>query len=224
MSRIESIRANYHQVVSTVPPNRTLVVVSKNFPNEDITIVYEEGQRIFGESYAQELVQKAALLPKDIQWHFIGGLQANKIPILLKCPSLTTIQTVDSIAKAEIIEKLCVKIGRQVDVFLQVNASNEEKKHGLHPNLVEPAALHILSNMKRCLLKGLMVIGSKMELLKEGKNPEFELMNGLREDIERSSGVHLLLSMGMSHDYLQAISQDSDVVRVGTSIFGSRSA
>lgn len=224
MNRSLWLQTNYRSVRQKVPDNVELVVVSKNFPHSDIQSIHEIGHRVFGENYAQELLEKAAQLPKDIQWHFIGGLQSNKIPMLLKCLSVSTIQTVDSVEKAEIIEKHCVKVSRQIDIYLQVNASREPGKHGLHPSVVEPAALHILNNMKRCRLVGLMMIGSTRESLKTNgeENEEFALMKNLRADLERASGKRLLLSMGMSQDYEQAIKQDSNLVRVGTCIFGSR--
>lgn len=224
VDRVSFISENYRRVCELMihQPAR-LLVVSKNFSVEDILVVYGQGHREFAENYVQELLEKAKALPLDINWHFIGGLQSNKIALLLKCPSLSTIQTVDSIAKAEIIEKHCVKLGRQVSIFLQVNASKEPNKHGLHPSLVEDAAIHVQSNMKRCLLKGLMMIGS-LEASKQldGDNPEFELMVRLRDDIEKSTGARLELSMGMSHDYMQAIKYGSSMVRLGASIFGNR--
>jgi pyridoxal phosphate enzyme (YggS family) len=223
MDRSLWIQENYRQAKLSIPDHVELVVVSKNFPISDVRMVYSCGNRVFGENYAQELLEKAAALPQDIKWHFIGGLQSNKINMLLKCINVTTLQTVDSVEKAELIEKYCNRIGRQVDIYLQVNASGEPGKHGLHPSVVEPAALHILSNLKRCLLVGLMMIGSMKESSRaEGENREFVLMKSIRDDIERSSGVKLKLSMGMSQDYKKAVDQGSDLIRVGSAIFGSR--
>ena len=221
-NRQQWLVSRFNSVIAGIPEHVKLVAVSKHFPVQDIKVIYEQGQRQFGENYAQELIEKAAHLPPDIEWHFIGGLQSNKIAMLLKCPSLHTIQTVDSISKAEEIEKQCAKIGRQVNIFIQVNASLEKGKHGLHPSLVEGACLHILSNMKRCVLVGLMMIGSVKQSLSENENYEFVLMKNLQKDIELSSGKRLMLSMGMTMDYEKAIEQGSDLVRIGSAIFGSR--
>lgn len=225
MDRKDWLQANYRQALSAIPDSVQLCVVSKNFPVTDIHAVYSIGHRLFAENYAKELLSKASLLPADIQWHFIGALQTKKIAKLLQLPNMACIQTVDSVAKAEEIERQCVRIGRTADIYLQVNSAREPGKHGLHPSVIEPAALHILANMHRCRLRGLMTIGSFRQSCQPAgvQNSDFAIMQQLQGDLLRAAGVQLRLSMGMSTDYRQAIIQGATLVRLGSIVFGARS-
>ncbi|RPD60151.1 hypothetical protein L226DRAFT_67392 [Lentinus tigrinus ALCF2SS1-7] len=228
----------------------TLVAVSKYKPASDILACYDEGQLDFGENYVQELVEKAAQLPQDIRWHFIGTFQSNKAKILASIPNLYALQTLHSAKGATALNKVLSADRPALNVFLQVNTSGEESKSGVHP-LVRDApesevdsaelvqiAKHILTECPHLRLQGLMTIGSLSESLsKEKENEDFRRLVATREVLEatlaragfpKDSGKwgdesgRLLLSMGMSSDFEAALAAGSDIVRVGTGIFGSR--
>ncbi|KAH8926711.1 hypothetical protein BT69DRAFT_1311737 [Atractiella rhizophila] len=218
-----------------------LLAVSKRKPAEDILAMYEEsseggGQRDFGENYVQELEDKAKRLPSDIRWHFIGGLQSNKCKTLAAIPSLHTVQSVDCVKKADILSASQVN---KLNVFLQVNTSGEDQKSGLpavgNPVVDEAPELlnlaeHILKSCPALSLNGLMTIGS-WEASHDGKeNVDFTRLIETRDWLEeklKSQGMELPLgrlelSMGMSADFAEAVARGSDVVRVGTKLFGER--
>ncbi|EGO24343.1 hypothetical protein SERLADRAFT_337532, partial [Serpula lacrymans var. lacrymans S7.9] len=226
----------------------TLLAVSKYKPASDVLACYEHGQRDFGENYVQELVEKAEQLPVDIRWHFIGTLQSNKSKILASIPNIYAIQTVTSARAATALNKaLPIERTSPLNVLLQVNTSGEDVKSGLPP-LVESSpsdselvqlARHIITTCPRLRLQGLMTIGSLTESLasSEKANEDFETLKGTRDELHRQLELDenlqkgggewgedgkLLLSMGMSSDFESALKAGSDIVRVGTSIFGAR--
>lgn len=203
-----------------------LVAVSKYKPAEDIRTLYDLGHRHFGENYVQELQEKAKQLPDDIRWHFIGHLQSGKAKIVREIPNLTVVETLDSDSKAT---KLNNQRGEELpalDVYIQVNTSGESQKSGvLGIEAVQKLAQHVISNCKHLHLVGLMTIGSFDQSTTEGENKDFSVLNEYRSKLENYLGWptgSLGLSMGMSHDYLQAIGQGSTNVRVGSNIFGAR--
>jgi len=225
----------------------TLVAVSKYKPASDILACYELGQRDFGENYVQELVEKAAELPTDIRWHFIGALQSNKAKILAAIPNIYSIQTVSSIKAATALQKAVAPTRpTPLNVLLQVNTSREDSKSGLDPltssSSVPTAeltllALHVLQECPNLHLQGLMTIGALTESLSSGHpNRDFERLKETRDLLQNALeaagyaqaggkwGVEgrLVLSMGMSSDFKAAIAAGSDIVRVGTGIFGAR--
>ncbi|KIK94458.1 hypothetical protein PAXRUDRAFT_827972 [Paxillus rubicundulus Ve08.2h10] len=230
----------------------TLVAVSKYKPASDILACYERGQRDFGENYVNELVEKAQQLPDDIRWHFIGALQSNKSKTLATplwtpvIPNIYAIQTVTSIKAATALDKsLPPERTTPLNVLLQVNTSGEGAKSGLPPTIsidssseseLVQLAWHIVTNCSRLHLQGLMTIGSLSESLAstEKPNEDFETLKHTRdilhEVLHRDSksggrwGVDgkLVLSMGMSSDFDAALMAGSDIVRVGTGIFGVR--
>ncbi|KAI0331864.1 hypothetical protein GY45DRAFT_549668 [Cubamyces sp. BRFM 1775] len=239
----------------TTPP--VLVAVSKYKPASDILACYDDGQRDFGENYVQELVDKAAQLPQDIRWHFIGTLQSNKAKILASIPNLYAIQTVSSTKGASALNKaLPADRPTPLNVLLQVNTSGEDAKSGVPPLSAgsPPAALtdasavdgselvqlarHVLAECPRLRLQGLMTIGSLAESLAadEKPNEDFARLAATRDALQAAlaragfppeSGKwgedgRLLLSMGMSSDFEAALAAGSDIVRVGTGIFGAR--
>jgi pyridoxal phosphate enzyme (YggS family) len=217
-----NLRAIQEQIRNVTARSVRLVAVSKTKPKEDILAAYEAGQRHFGENYVQELVEKSQQLPKDIQWHFIGSIQSNKIKQLCTIPNLYVIETIDSQKKAIAFNNACSERPSPLQVFIQVNTSGEESKSGVTPKEAVAFAKFLLSECRHLTLAGLMTIGSPSASL-HPVNPDFELLVQLKSQIEQETGVQgLELSMGMSDDFLLAIKQGSTNVRVGSSIFGAR--
>ncbi|KAF8855635.1 hypothetical protein BDZ45DRAFT_715658 [Acephala macrosclerotiorum] len=214
--------------------NVRLVAVSKLKPASDIQALYNEGQRHFGENYAQELMEKAAILPKDIKWHFIGGLQSNKAkPLTSSIPNLFLVSSVDSSKKATQLSKGRSEIANSepLNIHIQINTSGEESKSGVKPGKeASELAKHVLSSCPHLNLAGLMTIGAiaRSQAAKEGEeNEDFRCLveerNRLQEELKHELGDRKLeLSMGMSDDFEAAIGMGSDEVRVGSTIFGER--
>ncbi|KIM33137.1 hypothetical protein M408DRAFT_14013 [Serendipita vermifera MAFF 305830] len=224
----------------------TLVAVSKLKPASDIMGCYQAGHRDFGENYVNELVDKAAALPTDIRWHFIGTLQSNKAKALAGIPNLHVIQTLTSAKTASALDRqLPADRASPLNVMLQVNTSGEASKSGLSPLHVDDGdtsgslevvdlASHVVCSCQRLHLLGVMTIGAYESSTDDTKpNPDFEALRQTRDALqsallerygERKWGVDgkLLMSMGMSSDFEAAIEAGSDIVRVGTSIFGQR--
>lgn len=209
-----------------------LVCVSKLKPASDIKILYDIGYRHFGENYVQELIEKSKILPKDIKWHFIGGLQTNKCKDLAKnIPNLYFVETIDSLKKAkklndlrkQMIDEKLPGFGK-IGVLIQVNTSGESQKSGCEPGNELDELVNFIINDCDCIeFKGLMTIGSYAVSHSDGENKEFSLLYKLRDHLyEKFQLKDLELSMGMSGDYIQAIKQGSTTVRVGSSIFGAR--
>ncbi|KAJ1962175.1 hypothetical protein GGI12_002809 [Dipsacomyces acuminosporus] len=200
-----------------------LVAVSKYKPASDIQIAYESGQRHFGENYVQELADKAGILPPDINWHFIGRLQSNKCKTLAAIPNLWVVETIDGTAKARKMSDAWGSAGhgRPLNVYIQVNTSEEENKGGAEQNEVADVAKEILDSCKNLNLLGLMTIGS-VEGSEQRPNPDFLRLVAIRDSIESQLGVKLELSMGMSGDFEHALELGATNVRVGSRIFGSR--
>ncbi|CAD7700213.1 unnamed protein product [Ostreobium quekettii] len=205
-----------------LPPR--VVAVSKTQPAERIAAAYEAGMRHFGENYVQELIEKAPQLPEDIEWHFIGHLQSNKVNKLLEgVPNLKMIETVDSEKLANKLNKAILSLARPpLNIMVQVNTSGEESKSGLSPEDVVSLARHVHTQCQYLELKGLMTIG----MPDYTSHPEnFLCLLKCREAVCRDLDIpvdDLDLSMGMSGDYEQAIEMGSTNVRVGSAIFGAR--
>ncbi|KAI9142906.1 hypothetical protein BKA69DRAFT_1123676 [Paraphysoderma sedebokerense] len=196
-----------------------LVAVSKTKPSEDIQIAYDLGYRHFGENYVQELVEKAAKLPKDIKWHFIGHLQSNKAKIVASIPNLYVVETVDSIKIADALNKHRTS-ENPLRVFLQVNTSNEETKSGTTPDTLSTLVSHVLTSCPNLRIAGLMTIGEA------GSSDDFVKLVKCKEAVEQEFGAKLSgkleLSMGMSGDFEEAIKYGSSNVRIGSTLFGAR--
>ncbi|PLW11973.1 hypothetical protein PCASD_21427 [Puccinia coronata f. sp. avenae] len=215
-----------------------LVAVSKLKPASDILTLHRETGHIhFGENYVSELQQKAKTLPDDIKWHFIGALQSNKCKILGAIPNLFAVETVDSLHKAELLEKSRSGLASStpvdpLEIYLQVNTSEESTKAGFIVQLDQPlssSALHstakfIKQDCRWLKLAGLMTIGSITQSKSDqGTNKDFQRLVQLRDQLSESlGGPQLGLSMGMSADFALAIKMGSNNVRVGSSIFGER--
>lgn len=201
------------------PSSVRLLAVSKTFPVDSILDAYRAGQRLFGENRAQEIEGKAAILPKDIEWHFIGHLQGNKAAGVVKVADW--IHSVDSIRLLERIDRLAGEQGRSPRILIEVNISGEGSKCGLRPEEAHGVAEATIGK-SHVRLSGLMTMapyGASKEQLAD----VFSGLRGLRDDLECKLGLKLPeLSMGMSGDYVEAIAQGSTIVRVGSAIFGNR--
>lgn len=198
----------------------TLIAVSKTKPVEDILELYKLGQRDFGENYVQELVEKAGRLPGDIRWHFIGHLQTNKVKLI--APFVQLIHGADSLKLLKEINKEAAKAGRVTDCLLQVHIAQEETKFGLNEEelsmIIQEAGNTGMKNIRICGLMGMASFTNDMEAVrKEFKN--------LKEIFDRqrikTPGLKTL-SMGMSSDYRTAIEEGSNMVRIGSLLFGER--
>jgi pyridoxal phosphate enzyme (YggS family) len=198
--------------------NVRLIAVSKTFPVEAIREAFEAGQMVFGESRQQEAEPKIAALPPGLCWHFIGGLQRNKVRKIL--PRFAAIHAVDSLRLAEQIQHVAEELDLRPQVFLQVNAAGEASKGGYEPEMLrrDLAALRALDRLR---IQGLMTIPPESDA--EGSRPWFVRLREFRDRLESESGLPLPeLSMGMSGDYEVAIEEGATWVRVGSAIFGHR--
>ena len=204
----------YTALISELKENITLVAVSKTKPAEDIQALYNLGQRDFGENYVQELVDKQALLPKDIRWHFIGHLQSNKVKYI--APFVHLIHGVDSLNLLKEINKEGAKNNRVIDCLLQVFIAKEETKFGLNEAELKEV-LKEAPNFKNIQLKGLMGMASNSNDLNLVGN-EFSTLHSLFAE----NALFKNLSMGMSGDYRLAIEKGSNMIRIGSMLFGER--
>lgn len=218
------IARNIEEIRKTIPEGVRLVAVSKFHPAEAIMEAYGAGQRIFGESRAQELVAKHKVLPADIEWHFIGPLQTNKVKEIV--PFVSLIHSVDSSRLLLEIEKQAARVDRVVDVLLELRVAREETKHGLDEADSEALLTGgLLDGLTHVRLKGVMGMATNTDDMDEVRlefrqiRERFERMRALLG--ERAAGF-TEISMGMSHDYPLAIDEGSTMIRVGTSIFGER--
>lgn len=206
-----------------------LVAVSKTKPPELIREAYDNGVRHFGENYVQELIEKSRhplLSGLDIQWHFIGHLQSNKTNSLINgVPKLWMIETIDTPKLASAVSTSWSKLSREdkLKVFVQVNSSGEDSKHGCPPEGVLELTRHIMDSCPYLEFCGLMTIGRLSHDYSGGPNPDFELMKGLQSKlVEQLKLDNVELSMGMSGDYEEAIKSGSTNIRIGSNIFGAR--
>lgn len=215
-TRLEKIRA-------TLPQGVSLVAVSKFHPAEAVLEAYAAGQRLFGESRAQELTAKAATLPADIRWHFIGHLQTNKVKPVVAAASL--IESIDSERLLMAVDREAERQGKRMDVLLQVHVAREETKFGFSPEeLLDLIRRRVFENLKAVHICGLMAMASNTDDTDRVRD-DFMKVAALRDEVMRIApdlrGFDIL-SMGMSQDYMTAIECGSNMVRVGTAIFGER--
>ena len=218
------IAENLQQVKSTLKAGVSLVAVSKFHPAEAIKEAYDAGQRVFGESHVQELVAKEEVLPKDIEWHFIGHLQTNKVKYM--APFVSLIHSMDSMKLMKEINKQGQKCGRVIDVLLQIHVAAEETKFGFTPEevveMLNEGEWRTLGNVR---IVGLMAMATNTD--DEARiGREFEsvaqLFDVLKGHFFADQPSFKELSMGMSGDYLIAQTHGSTMVRVGSKIFGER--
>ena len=196
--------------------NITLVAVSKTKPIEDILELYNLGHRDFGENYVRELIEKAERLPKDIRWHFIGHLQSNKVKLIV--PFIYLIHGVDGLKLLKEIDKQAEKNKRVIDCLLQVHIAQEETKFGFDENELLNLEIKQFLNVK---IKGLMGMASLTEDINKIRI-EFKSLKILFEKLKSQNPELAILSMGMSADYTIAIEEGSNMVRIGSLLFGER--
>ena len=208
----------------TNPINVTLIAVSKTKPVEEVQEAYDAGQRLFGENMVQELVEKYEQLPKDIQWHLIGHLQSNKVKYI--APFISMIQSVDSLKLLQEIDKHAEKNNRTIDCLLQIYIADEETKFGLgFDEAIELLRSDELNALKHIRIRGLMGIATNTDNEKQLKEEYYELktfFDGIKQSFFRKDPAFDTLSMGMSADYKIAIEQGSNMIRLGSTIFGKR--
>jgi len=201
-----------------------LVAVSKTKPIEVIQEAYDAGQRVFGENQVQELMEKQAILPKDIQWHLIGHLQSNKVKYI--APFISLIHSVDSLKLLVEINKQALKNNRVIDCLLQIHIADEETKFGLAYDevieLLRSETFATLQNIRIIGLMGMATNTDKEKLIKEEFYELKTLFNGIKASFFRKADYFKELSMGMSSDYKIAIEQGSTMIRLGSTIFGAR--
>ena len=218
------VAGKLREVKSNIPEGVTLVAVSKFHPNEYIEAAYAEGQRVFGESHEQELSKKYDTLPKDIQWHFIGHLQTNKVKYI--APYISMVDAVDSLKLLKEINKQTAKHDRVIDVLLELHIAQEATKYGLTIDacrqLLDDGEWRNLNNVRIC---GLMMMASNTDDENRIRS-EFiqaaDFFDEVKAKYFADSAAFCQRSWGMSHDYKIAVECRSTMVRVGTTIFGPR--
>jgi PLP dependent protein len=215
-----SIQSNIQNIKSSLPPHVTLVAVSKTKPVADIMQAYDAGQRIFGENKIQEMAAKYAEMPKDIAWHMIGHVQSNKVKYM--APFVSLVHGVDGLKLLQEIDKQAKKHNRIIDCLLQMHIASEETKFGMDENelknLLESETYKNLQNIK---VKGLMGMATFTDNEQQIKN-EFQYLKTVFDKYALQNPDFNILSMGMSGDYQLAIACGSNMVRIGSSIFGGR--
>jgi pyridoxal phosphate enzyme (YggS family) len=218
------IKGHLNEVLSRLPQGVRLVAISKFHPNEYIESAYAEGQRVFGESHEQELRQKHESLPKDIEWHFIGHLQTNKVKFI--APYVTMIEAVDSLKLLREIEKQAARCGRVIDVLLELHIAEESTKYGLRLDdcrqLLADGEWRQLEHVRIC---GLMMMASNTDDEAQIRR-EFltaaDFFDEVKTQYFADAPWFCERSWGMSDDYLIAVECRSTMVRIGTMIFGPR--
>jgi len=214
------IKQNIEELKSKIPPEVTLLAVSKTKPLEDLEEAYKAGMRDFGENKVQEMAKKAENFHDDVRWHFIGHLQSNKVKYLVE--NVYLIHSLSSISLLNEIEKSFGKASKIANTLIQINIGREESKSGiLEENLYE-----LIEAIEKCdfvSVKGIMVI---IPIGDEESNRKYfrktrKIFDELKEKEYKNISMNIL-SMGMTHDFMTAIEEGSNLVRVGTGIFGER--
>ena len=218
------VKGKLREVLGNLPEDVRLVAISKFHPNEYIEEAYTEGQRVFGESHEQELSKKAQTLPKDIEWHFIGHLQTNKVKYI--APYISMIEAVDSMKLLREINKQAAKNNRVIKVLLELHIAEEETKYGLTLDacrqLLEEGEWRELENVQVC---GLMMMASNtddQEQIAHEFDTAYDFYQEVKAKYFADDEAFCECSWGMSHDYQVAVLHGATIVRVGTTIFGPR--
>ena len=218
------IKENLNIVKATVPSNVTLIAVSKTKPVSDLQEAYDAGQRIFGENKALEMRDKHQALPVDIQWHFIGHLQTNKIKYI--APFVTLIHAIDSLSLLEAVNKEAAKNNRIIDCLLQFHIAQEETKFGLDMNearaMLESESFKNLNNINICGVMGMATFTDNAAQVRDEFKNLKNIFETLKENYFKENDSFKEISMGMSDDYPIAIEEGATMVRVGSKIFGAR--
>lgn len=218
-----SIAQNLLDIKSSLPDNVTLVAVSKTKPVSDLMEAYEAGQRIFGENKIQEMTEKWQQMPKDIEWHMIGHVQSNKVKYMV--PYVKLIHGVDSLKLLKEINRQAVRWRKNINCLLQIHIAEEETKFGLDENeldtLLNSDEFKEMNNIKIVGLMGMATFTDNQAQIKR----EFDHLKSIFDKYQQLETANLkleTLSMGMSGDYQIAIDCGSTMVRIGSSIFGTR--
>lgn len=219
-----SIAENLHRITKTLPSGVKLAAVSKTHSVEEIMEAYQTGQRCFAENKAQELSAKQPLLPSDIEWHFIGHLQSNKVKYI--APFVSLIHSVDSLKLLQVIDKEASKNGRTISCLLQFHIAEEDTKFGLDieeaEEILESKAYRELKNISIAGIMGMATFTDDYDQLRR----EFRHLKAIFDQLKGKYFAHdpafREISMGMSDDYEIAVSEGSTLVRIGSSIFGAR--
>ena len=218
------VKSHLREVLSQLPRGVRLVAISKYHPNEYIEAAYAEGQRIFGESHEQELRQKHTSLPQDIEWHFIGHLQTNKVKYI--APYVTMVEAVDSLKLLREINKQAARCGRVIKVLLELHIAEEATKYGLTLDacreLLEAGEWREMANVRIC---GLMMMASfvdDQEQIRREMLTARDFYDEVKARYFADDAAFCERSWGMSDDYPIAIETGSTMVRIGTAIFGPR--
>ncbi len=215
-----SISKNLSNLNNSLEDSVKLVAVSKTKSNQQIMEAYNNGQRVFGENKVQELSAKHEVLPKDIEWHMIGHLQRNKVKYIAGFVKL--IHSVDNIKLLKEINRQALKYNLTINCLIQVKIASEETKFGMSKEEVKKMLdSQVFKELKNVSIVGLMGMASftnNQEILKK----EFSFLNMFFKELSKSYSTMKILSMGMSDDYKLAIENGSNMIRLGSSIFGSR--
>ncbi|MFM2267784.1 MAG: hypothetical protein RL757_1225 [Bacteroidota bacterium] len=213
--------------VELQPFDAQLIAVSKTKPVSDLSTLYAHGQRIFGENYVQELVEKQAVLPSDIRWHFIGHLQRNKVKYIASF--VDTIHAVDSVELLEEIEKQAAKHKRNINILLQFHIAQEESKFGLSTDLTKNEALNVISERQKTLahvqivgVMGMATFSDDKSLVENEFKSLKNIFNILKKTIFADNSSFKEISMGMSDDFKIALREGATMVRIGSLLFGKR--
>jgi pyridoxal phosphate enzyme (YggS family) len=218
------VKGNLHQILDTLPQGTRLVAISKYHPNEYIMAAYEEGQRVFGESHEQELRLKHEQLPKDIEWHFIGHLQTNKVKYI--APYVSMIEAVDSLKLLKEVNKQAEKCGRVIKVLLELHIAEESTKYGLTLDacrqLLADGEWRSLQHVHICGLMMMASFTSDHDQVRREMQTAADFFDEVKAKYFANDEAFCERSWGMSDDYPIAVETRSTMVRIGTSIFGPR--
>ena len=218
------VKGQLKKVLDTLPDGVRLVAISKYHPNEYIEAAYAEGQRIFGESHEQELRQKHTSLPQDIEWHFIGHLQTNKVKYI--APYVTMVEAVDSLKLLKEIDKQAERCGRVIDVLLELHIAEESTKYGLRLDdcrqLLSDGEWRQMKHVRICGLMMMASLTDDQEQLRREFMTAADFFDEVKQQYFADAPWFRERSWGMSDDYTVAVECRSTMVRIGTMIFGPR--
>ena len=219
-----SISLILSSIKAELPKHVRLVAVSKYHPVERIQEAYDAGQRLFGENHVQEMTQKYALLPKDIEWHFIGHLQTNKVKYI--APFVSLIHSVDSLKLLKEINKQAEKAQRVIPCLLQIHIAKEETKFGFSfdecREMLQQGEWKNLKNVQLCGVMGMGTFTDNVDQVRSEFHSLKDFFDEIKENVFSDNPSFREISMGMTDDYPIAIEEGSTLIRIGTKIFGER--
>lgn len=214
----------YREIKRTLPASVRLIAVSKFKPASDIQLLYDEGQRLFGENKAQEMKAKHEVLPQDIEWHFIGTLQTNKIKYI--APYVAMIHSIDRAELLWEVNRHAEKNGRVIPCLLQFHIAQEKSKHGFYleecEEMLRNPEFPTLQNVRICGVMGMGTFTEDMEQVRQEFRHLHDIFIHLKDNYFQNNPDFKELSMGMTDDYPIAVEEGSTFVRIGSAIFGAR--